>query len=295
MAGKIRKVILILVLLFIFSWFLASLFEDADFGNVAHIKITGMILPESGGLWSSDIASSTHIVDSIEKANKDNNIKAILLEINSPGGAPVASAEIAQAVKDSNKTVVALIRDVGASGGYWVASPAYKIVAHPLSVTGSIGVMGSYLQYSGLLERFNITYERFVAGKYKDMGSPFKEPTGAERSSLQHTLDLMHEYFIQSVAENRNISVDEIREIANGKIYLGMEAKDYGLVDFLGGEEVALEIIKRRENLDNVKLVRYEKKATFFDMLASAMQGVGFYFGEGFANGLVKKEQGIWV
>lgn len=289
MAGKTKTVILIIVGLFILSWLLASLFSDSGFGNVAHIKVNGVIMSENtGGLLGGGIASSTSIVGFIEEANKDSNIRAILLEINSPGGSPVASSEIAEAVRKSNKTVVAWVRETGASGAYWVASPSYKIVAHPLSITGSIGVLGSYLQYSGLLERFNITYERLVAGDYKDMGSPMKELEADERKSLQHTLDLMHEYFIQSVADNRNMSYENVRNVSDGSFFLGMEAEKRGLVDFLGGKDVAEEIIKRRENLTDVYLVEYKQKITFFDMLASAMNNAGFSFGRGFSRGLME-------
>ena len=289
MENKVKITILILVILFALSWIAASLFNTGSFGNVARIQVNGVIMPESAGIFGAETASSSEIVGLIEQANKDSGIKAILLEINSPGGAPVASAEIADAVKKSNKTVVALIRDSGTSGAYWVASAAYKIVANPLSIVGSIGVTGSYLEYSGLLERFNITYERLVSGEYKDIGTPYKEMTDNERQSLQNTLDLMHEYFIQSVAENRNMSIESVRKLANGNIYLGMEASKNGLVDFLGGKEVAEEVVKERENITEIDYVNYESKKSIFDIFSQMMDSVGFYFGKGFSNGLVQQ------
>ena len=176
MNGKIKATILIIVSLFILSWLVSSFFTNESFGNVAHIKISGIIMPDAGSFFNPG-AGSSDIVNFIQQANADSSIKAILLEIDSPGGSPVASAEIAEAVRNSNKTVVAWIRDSGTSGAYWAASAAYKIVAHPLSITGSIGVIGSYLDYAGLLERFNVTYERLVSGQYKDIGSPYKELT----------------------------------------------------------------------------------------------------------------------
>ena len=293
MENRIKTTILIIVILFVLSWLVASFFTQGTFGNVAHIKINGVIMTEGGGFWSSGVVSSSEIVESLKKANEDDSIKAILLEIDSPGGAPVASAEIADAVRKTNKTVVAWIRESGTSGAYWVASSAYKIVAHPLSITGSIGVYGSYLEFSGLLERFNITYERLVSGQYKDIGSPYKQMTDSERQSMQNTLDIMHEYFIQSVAENRNMTVESVRKLANGKFYLGMEAKNLGLVDFVGGKETAEEIIKQRENLTEIKYAEYEKKRSIFDLLGEMMSGVGFSFGEGFARGVVETKPAI--
>jgi len=289
MDNKIKITIIIIIGLFALSWIVASFFSGASFGNVALIKINGVIMPESGGILSSGTVSSSDIVDLMDSAEKDDSIKGILLEIDSPGGSPVASAEIADAVKNSNKTVVAWIRESGTSGAYWAASPAYKIVAHPLSITGSIGVIGSYLDYAGLLDRFNISYERLVSGNYKDIGSPYKELTPDERASLQKTIDIMHEYFVQSVAENRNMSVESVRKLANGKFYLGMEAKNLGLVDFLGGKDVAEEIIKKRENLTEVNLVEYKKKTGFIESLAGMFNGIGFYFGEGVSRGLVEQ------
>jgi protease-4 len=292
MDSKIKITIAIIIGLFVLSWIVAAFFDRGQFGNVAHIRINGVIMEEKGGFFDAGTAPSSEVVKFIKKANEEAGIKAILLDINSPGGAAVASAEIAEAVKKSNKTVVALIRDSGTSGAYWAASPAYKIVAHPLSITGSIGVYGSYLQFSGLLEKYNVSYERLVSGEYKDIGSPFKQLTDDERKSLQNTLDLMHEYFIQSVAENRNMSIEDVRKIANGNFYIGMEAKKLGLVDFLGSQDVAEEIIKKRENLTEVNLVEYKTKTSLFEALGSVMNGFGFSFGKGFANGVIEKSAG---
>jgi len=294
MENKIKVTIAIILGLFVLSWIVSSFFGESAFGNVAHIKINGLIVPDAERFLESGTVSSD-IVGLIKSAEKEPSIKAILLEINSPGGSPVASAEIAEAVKKSNKTVVAWIREQGTSGAYWAASSAYKIVAHPLSITGSIGVYGSYLQFSGLLERFNVTYERLVSGEYKDIGSPYKPLTGEERASMQTTLDLMHEYLIQSIAENRNMSVSEVRKLANGNFYIGIEAKKLGLVDFLGGRDVAEEILKKRENLTEVRLVEYKTKKSLVDFLAAITNNFGFYFGEGFANRFLEQENKIKI
>src|SRR3989338_349336 len=147
-------------------------------GNIALISIKGAVMPSDGfSFLAGDGVSSERIKREPEKAEKDPSVKAILLEIDSPGGAAVASQEVANAVKASKKFKVAWIRETGASGAYWVASAADKIVASPLSITGSIGVLASYLDFSGLLNRYNVTYERIVGGKYKDIGAPYKDLT----------------------------------------------------------------------------------------------------------------------
>src|SRR3989344_1616932 len=171
-----------------------SLFVGIDVeslsGNVALIPIQGVIVgDEDSEFLFESVTSSPEAVELIEKADKNPNIKAIILEINSPGGSAVASEEIAKAVKKTNKTTVAWIREVGASGAYWVASSSDYVIANRVSITGSIGVIASYLEFPGLLERYNVTYQRMVSGKYKDLGSPYREMTQEEKAICQQSLD----------------------------------------------------------------------------------------------------------
>jgi protease-4 len=266
----IKAVILILIALFLAVMVLS--FAKGKFGNVAVIEIGGVIATEgSDSIFSGQITSSEEIVNEIKKANKDEDIKAILFKINSPGGSAVASAEIAEAIKKVNKTTVALVREIGTSGAYWAASACDKIVAHPLSMTGSIGVIGSYLEFSGLLERYNVTYERLISGKYKDMGTSLKELTPEERQIMQSTMDQIREYFVNEVAKNRGMSVSKVNEIATGRFYLGSEAKELGLIDVLGGEDEALQLIKQEANITELKLVKYEKPKGLFSMFAGVL------------------------
>jgi protease-4 len=167
--GLIIGLLLIFFLMgFVFIGIISALIGGVDeqSGNVAVIPVKGTIMTEgSNDLFSSaSIASSTQIVADIEDASNDPEIKAIIFEIDSPGGAPVASDEIVQAIKNSNKTTVAWIRETGASGAYWIASATDYIVANKLSITGSIGVLESYLEFSGLMDHYNVTYERMNGG-----------------------------------------------------------------------------------------------------------------------------------
>ena len=271
--SKLKSAVILIIFLLIISYLAASIFkiEKGDFGNVALIKINGVIATESANsLFSDQTASSEDIVNEIKKANEDKDIKAILFEINSPGGSAVASAEIAEAINKVNKTTVALIREIGTSGAYWAASACDKIVAHPLSVTGSIGVIGSYLEFSGLLEIYNVSYERLVSGKYKDFGTPMKELTPEERQIFQSTLDQIHEYFINAVAKNRGMDPEKVKEVATGRFYIGSEAKELGLIDVLGSRDEALQLIKQEANITEIKLVKYEKSKGLLSMFAGA-------------------------
>ena len=289
-----KKIVLIVAALAIFLFLvlpvviiLAS--KETLLGNVAVIKINGEIAPEdAGGIFSQGSASSSAISELIEEADSDPGIKAILIEIDSPGGSAVASEEIMNSIRKTKKPTVALIRDVGASGAYWAATGADAIVASPVSITGSIGVFSSYLEFSRLMEKYGIGYERLVAGEYKDIGVPFRNLTGKEREILQGQLDVVHAYFIKSVSENRNLSEEQVRNVSNGMAYLGIQAKELGLVDELGGKEKAEEILKQRTNLTKVEFVEFRQEKGFFDALMNAMSRQSFHLGEGIGSALGK-------
>ncbi|OYT30853.1 signal peptide peptidase SppA [Candidatus Woesearchaeota archaeon ex4484_78] len=258
--------ILLTIFFIIFFIGILSMFitpETIKEGNIAVIGIKGLITTGDNSPLSSIGTKSQDIVDLIEKANKENKIKAILLDIDSGGGAPVASYEIADAVKKSNKTVIAVIREIGASGAYWIASAADKIFANKMSITGSIGVRASKIEIAGLMKDYNITYRRLVAGKYKDIGTPFKEMTPKEQEMYQKLIDELHEIFIKAVAENRNMPEEKVKELANGFVFLGIDAKKLGLIDEIGGKKEALDYLKKELKLEKAKPVEYKKPKTF--------------------------------
>ncbi|MBI4738491.1 signal peptide peptidase SppA [Candidatus Woesearchaeota archaeon] len=259
-------------------------------GNVAHITIEGPILvSHAGTVFSAEVTESDQIIKLIQEADENPEIKAILFEINSPGGSAVASAEIASAIQKSNKITAAWIRESGASGAYWIASSTDYIVAHPLSITGSIGVIASYLDFAQFINRYNITYQRLVAGQYKDMGIPFRQLTQEEEKIFQGNLDAIHNYFILEVAKNRGISVEQTRKLANGLFYLGAQAKDMGLVDELGGKDEAVAYLERTLNT-TVVLAKYEKPKTLAELLTEVISRQTFSVGEGIASGFVKQQ-----
>ena len=289
----IKIIIVLFILSFIVSWFF-SFFIGDDFkledGNVAVIPIKGVIISENYKVFGQEVADSPAIVKFIEQADRNPKIKAIIFEINSPGGAPVATDEITSAIERTNKTTVAWIREMGTSAGYWVASSADTIVASRMSTTGSIGATIAYLEFSGLLDDYNITYQRMIAGKYKDIGSPFKAVSGEERILLQNYLDKLHGYFISAVAKNRGLSEDTVRELATGMIYLGEEAKEMGLVDVLGGKREAIEIIEQELNI-TAELVEYRNEATLADILGGVFSRQSFFVGKGIGSSFLDARQ----
>src|SRR3989344_3947781 len=289
---KIYVIILTLGILFLISFSISKIdyTPKAIENRVAVIPITGAITTEgSSDFFSGEGASSTAIVEFIKKANEDNSIKGIILEINSPGGGVVASAEIAKAVKQSKKPVVSWIREVGASGAYWIASSSDAIVAAPMSITGSIGVISSYLEFGGFLQEHNVTYQRLVAGKYKDAGSPYTELTEEERILFQAKLDNVYDYFVSDVAHNRDLEKEEVEELATGMFYLGVEAKDLNLIDYLGDKDTAVQVMEQLTETDDLQLVHFQKKKSLFEMLAGVNAMSSFYIGKGIGSEFTKK------
>ena len=287
------KVIIGLTILSFFISILLSLFIDDGFesldGNVAVIDITGTIVADKDtDFLFEDVTSSDEIRKLIRKANRNDKIKAIIFKINSPGGSAVASEEIAHEIKKTNKTTVAWIREIGTSGAYWIASSSDHIVANRMSITGSIGVIASYLGFSGFLEEHNVSYERLVSGNLKDIGSPFKEMTEEERKLFQKSLDEIHDYFIEEVAKNRNLKKRDVEKIATGAFYTGTDAKKLGLVDELGGRDEVIAYVEDQIGED-ADFVKYETSKGFFESLSKLFNENFFYIGKGIGNSLFTK------
>jgi protease-4 len=291
---KINPVgIVITCILVIFAVSLIIIFLSSNFkktgSNTAIIKIDGELFSGSGAL-STTGTYSDEITSFVKDAIKNKNVRAILFDINSPGGSAVASKEIADAVKLARQNsilTVAYIREIGASGAYWVASSCDYIVASPMSIVGSIGVIGSYLEYSGLLERFNITYERLVGGQYKDIGSPYKELTPDEREILQDIINKIYDNFVNEVSVNRNISLTQTYNLANGLFYLGEDAKQLGLVDSIGTKEDAFAYIENKENI-TVRTYSYSSSNSLLG-LYGLQSKIAFWVGKGIGSSLIEK------
>ena len=258
-----------------------STFNRVKMGNVALIPIEGVITGNGGGSLGQTYLSSKNIVEFIEEADKNNQVKVILLEINSPGGSAVASDEIATAVKNAKKPVVSLIREVGASGGYWVASATEYIVANRMSITGSIGVISSYLEFSDLMQKYGVGYEQLTAGENKDLGTPYRKLSTNEKNILQKKIDKIHGFFIKEVAENRGLNEEKVRYIATGEFYLGVEALEFGLIDELGDKKSVEEYIKKKYDLEEVTYANYEVSQGLFDIFSGVASNFFFNIGEG--------------
>ncbi len=241
---------------------------QSDAGKLGVISLEGQITPTSAALGSNSITPDS-VREKIDLAEQ-RNVDAVLIEINSGGGSVVASKDVKRVIEGFEGETVCRIRDVGASGGYLVALGCDSVVADPMSLTGSIGVTASYLEYSDLMEELGISYVEVESGERKVETSPLQEPTEEELDRLGNRTEIVHEHFLDLVKAERSLNTTEGFE--SGRIVLGTEARRIGLVDDLGGREVA---IKEAENMTGLDLETVEiQPSTDFSFL-SLLTGPG--------------------
>ena len=220
-----------------------SPFED----RLLSLKLTGLLV-ESDDSILSPVSTVDSVKKKLRKALKDKHVKGILLRIDSPGGTVATSQELTGYLLDLKKKnipLVASMGDVAASGGYYVASACDKIIAQPGSVTGSIGVIMNSFNVHGLEEKLGIEPQVVKSGKFKDIASPNRPMTPEEREILQSAVMDSYDQFLDAVASGRKMDKEKVRQLADGRIYLGRQALKIGLVDELGGYEAAVASLQK--------------------------------------------------
>lgn len=288
---KIIFAIVGLLLAFFMIFILVSVFigysslESKNIGlgdTIAVIPIYGEI---SYGSSDNSYTNPDDIKNLIDEANADSYISAIVLDVNSPGGTPVASEEIMQAIKNSKKPVISWISDSGTSGAYLASSASDKIVASPSSWVGSIGVILQLSDLSEMYKKMGINKYSLKAGQYKDMGADYRNLTADEKKMLQTMVDEEYNYFISLVANNRNLSTDYIKSIAEGKIYTGRQALNLKLVDSLGGKDQAIQDAADLAGIgDSYKVITMSPPSTFEKILSGITSQLGYSMGLGIGN-----------
>jgi protease-4 len=246
--------------------------------KVLLMDLSGLISSqESGGLVDHPNMVA-QIKEELTRASEDPNMKALVVRINSPGGTVTASDIIYHELRAFRQKrgipVIASIMDVGASGGYYVAVAADKIVVHPSSVTGSLGVIMMTMNARGLLEKIGLQANTVTSGPKKDMGSPFKAMTDEERAIFQGLIMSFYERFLTVIQEGRhNLSSDDIRKLADGRIYTGEQASALGLVDNVGYLDDAIELAKREAGLTEARVVTYRRPGEYRNNIYSQFLG----------------------
>ncbi|MGB2578405.1 protease-4 [Elusimicrobium simillimum] len=226
--------------------------------GVAVIKIKGAIMESSSSSWRDTSASA--IAKRIRDTADKDNVKAIIIDINSPGGTVAAVQDIYNAIlyarNKKGKKVVALFRDVAASGGFYIAMAADKIVAQPGTITGSIGVIMQTSNFEGLMGKVGVQFSSIKSGQHKDIGSPYRPMTQEERTLVQEMIDDSYNQFLDAVKQGRpNINPMELKVYADGRVFTGRKAFSIGLIDALGGESEALDIVRDLAGNKSLKIL----------------------------------------
>jgi len=243
--------------------------------ELAVIRINGVITEyaRNSGIFDYTEDPVSAVVNRLDVVKTDENVRGVLLVIDSPGGGVTASDILYNALqdfkKDSGLPVVAMMKQVAASGAYYVASAADYIIAYPTSLTGSIGVIVYSFNFKGLMEKYGVEYIAIKTGEYKDLMSPFKQTEQQDISWMQEIVDKMLDRFIDAVDRGRiNLSREEIVALADGKIYLAQDALGKGLIDGIGYFDDAVDILAERAGVPGPVLIEFRRERNFRNILS---------------------------
>lgn len=258
---------------------------EIDEYNVAKVTVSGPIQrnrSRRSSVSGRRAATADEIVEQIMRADDDEAVEALLVELNTPGGEVLPSDDIRRAAAEFDGPTIAYATDTCASGGYWIASGCDELWARDLSLVGSIGVVGSRPNAAGLADKLGISYEQFTAGEYKDAGVPLREIGADEREYLQSIVDGYYEQFIETVSEGRDMDPEAVRD-TEARIYIGSDALELGLVDELGTET---DVETRIGELLGIEpaVQEFEPSRSLMQRAGIAAERVAFAVGTGVTN-----------
>ncbi len=272
--GSIAALLVLSSVTFGLGFFAANVMRDGSpiGDSIYEINIQGVIAPgQSGSLFSSASITPESIIAQLQAANESPNVKAVLIRMDSPGGVAASSLEIFEEIKRIDKPVVVSVGSSCASGGYYIACAADKIVANRASIIGSIGVILQIPNYEGLYEKLGIHYTTIKQGEYKDVGSADRPITEQEMLLMQEHTKKIYELFIADVAQSRGLDIDKVKELATGWIYLGQEAYELGLIDEVGTYNDALELAAELGGIRGKPNVLRSRGMSWVDFLYSSI------------------------
>ncbi len=236
--------------------------------RIAVLSLDGVIQDNvATGVFGDDYYNQ--FLSSIDRAAEDTTVKAIILKVNSPGGGVVESAEIHRQLvalkEETKKPIFVSMGNTAASGGYYVSAPADKIYAEAATITGSIGVIMQSINFGKFAEKHGVEFDTITSGKHKDIMSPAREMTNEEEEILQTMVDEMYDDFVQVIVDGRGMKEDKVRELADGRVYTGKQAKENNLIDEVGTFEDALLDLQETEELTNAQIFEYGQKQIFLN------------------------------
>lgn len=243
--------------------------DGSELKKIVILDVDGVIQDtgDGGSLLQSTGYNHQDFLKKLNYIQEDDSVKGVIIRVNSPGGGVVESAEIHDKLvdlqKNSKKPVYISMGSMAASGGYYISTAAKRIYASPETLTGSLGVIMEGYNYKGLADKYGVDFVTIKSGKYKDIMSPTREMTAEERQILQRMIDNSYEGFVKVISEGRHMSIDQVKQIADGRVYDGRQAKEINLIDDFGYLEDVIKQMKKQEKLSGAKVVRYSDDLGF--------------------------------
>jgi len=262
--------------------------EGEGRNKILLVDISGFISSEKKRSFA-DLDTGPDMVarvkEELNQAAEDKHVKAVILKINSPGGTVTASdiiyREIRKFKEKTGAHITASLMDIAASGGYYIACAADTIVAHPTTVTGSIGVIAMKFNVKGLMDKLGVQDDTIKAGEMKDILSPFRPMTDEERKIIQDIIDSLHTQFIEAVVQGRKeLSLDQVKPLADGRVFTAKQALDAQLVDDIGYLDDAIEITKKETDLKEARIITYHRPFSYKNNIYAQTSFSIFNFGE---------------
>ncbi|MFA5832613.1 MAG: signal peptide peptidase SppA [Bacteroidota bacterium] len=271
MSKTAKWLIGIFAVLAIFFFFIVvsfmMLFNDSDTEDVSSGSAGTIAVVE----LNEEIVSSQHIVQQLKRYRENTAVRAIVLRVDSPGGGVAASQEIYEEVKKTReygKPIVVSMGAVAASGGYYIAVGASRIVANPGSITGSIGVISQFMHVNALLEKIGVTSTTIKSGKLKDAGSPFRTPNEEDKKYFQEMIDDIYDQFVSTVAKERKLEKSLVKKYADGRVFTGRKAYELRLIDTLGTYQDAIKIAAQMAEIYGTpRVIKERKREKLSDMI----------------------------
>ncbi|EHC2041841.1 signal peptide peptidase SppA [Listeria monocytogenes] len=257
-----------------------TVIEEGGDDTIAVLSVDGTIQDtgDSGSLLGGVGYDHSFFMQQLEQVRNDDYIQGVLLYVNSPGGGVMESAQIRDKIlqiqKERNIPFYVSMGSMAASGGYYISAPADKIFASKETLTGSLGVIMQGYDYSELMKKLGVSDNTIKSGEYKDIMSGTRPMTEDEKKIMQSMIDDSYNEFVKVVAKGRGMSAEEVRKIADGRIYDGRQAKENGLIDEFGYQEDALEALKKEQGLADATVIQYDAPEDFSSLFSVAAQKI---------------------
>ncbi|MGM8363880.1 signal peptide peptidase SppA [Virgibacillus sp. W0181] len=261
------------------SLFKENVLEEGIGDKIVVLNVNGVIQDLGQNPFMSTLTyNHQQFLQMVEEAGTDPSVDGIILQINSPGGGVVESDEvhekIAEIQEEYEKPIYVSMGNTAASGGYYIAAPADKIVAHPATLTGSIGVIMESINFAELADKYGVNFNTIKSGEFKDIMSSSREMTKEERKILQTMVDDIYADFVDVIVDGRDMSEEKVRKLGDGRVYTGKQAVENGLVDELGTLDDTIDMMVADNDFKNTKVIEYDAEPAFLNMLGVSMKNI---------------------